>query len=334
MKNELERRPSPLSAHPLFVGEDVDQARQILSSMFTDISLEPKKGDAPFSADVFGVELPNVCVTYLRFGQNCVAGPLQRLDFHTLQLTQSGSCGFDIQTEIVPGSRDESVMLSAGQRVRVHHSDDNGILCLIVKDKVLRDYIATLTGTKISQPLQFAPRIDTTAPLTASFLSYFHTFVKELSRPGGLSEFPAAVASFEHAMITSLLFGLEHNLTDVLKEPKLEAGAGHVRQIEQFLEAHAEMPINMQTIAQKHGHSISSIYRAFKRHRGYTPMAFLRRVRMRLARQQLLQSDPDDSVTNIAMRCGFAHLGRFAVEYKRLFGESPSETFRRRAMKR
>ena len=317
----------------MFFGEDVDQARQVLSSMFTQIALEPSKGEIPFRADVNGVELPNVCVTYLRFGQACIAGPEEPLDFHTLQLTQSGSCGFDIGTDIVPGTVDEKVMLSAGQRVRVHHTDNNGILCLIVKDQVLRDFIATWTGTNTKQPLQFAPRVDATAPRTASLLAFFDFFLKELNRPGGILDAPTAVASFEHTMITSMLFGLEHNLVDILQEPKPEAGSGQVRQIEQFLEAHAETPINMQMIAKESGHSISSIYRAFRRHRGYTPMTFLRRIRMRHARRKLLQADPNSNVTSIALECGFMHLGRFAAEYKRCFDESPSETIKHVVMR-
>ncbi len=61
-------------------------------------------------------------------------------------------------------------------------------------------------------------------------------------------------------------------------------------------------------------------------------MEFLKRVRMRLARQQLLQAGPGRSVTFIALECGFAHLGRFAAEYKRYFGESPSDTIKRTAI--
>ncbi len=48
---------------------------------------------------------------------------------------------------------------------------------------------------------------------------------------------------------------------------------------------------------------------------------------MRQVRQALQQADKrDHSVKQIALTSGFWELGRFAVEYKRLFGESPSET--------
>jgi AraC-like DNA-binding protein len=54
--------------------------------------------------------------------------------------------------------------------------------------------------------------------------------------------------------------------------------------------------------------------------------------RMHLARRALRQTVPDaTSVTDIATRYGFWQLGRFAVEYQTLFGESPSATLRRQS---
>jgi AraC-like DNA-binding protein len=46
-------------------------------------------------------------------------------------------------------------------------------------------------------------------------------------------------------------------------------------------------------------------------------------------RNALLRAEPDDSVTVIAMACGFTHMSRFALEYRRRFGERPSDTLRR-----
>ena len=58
---------------------------------------------------------------------------------------------------------------------------------------------------------------------------------------------------------------------------------------------------------------------------GATPMQVLQRVRLDRAREELLVGEAK-SVTAVAMRCGFGHLGRFAAEYRKTFGESPRDT--------
>jgi transcriptional regulator GlxA family with amidase domain len=58
-------------------------------------------------------------------------------------------------------------------------------------------------------------------------------------------------------------------------------------------------------------------------------MQYLRNARFEKAREALRRARPEESVTEIAMTLGFSHMGRFSVEYRRRFGERPSETLRR-----
>jgi hypothetical protein len=52
---------------------------------------------------------------------------------------------------------------------------------------------------------------------------------------------------------------------------------------------------------------------------------------MHLVRRALLRADPSAAtVTRLATDHGFWELGRFAVAYRALFDESPSESLRRR----
>jgi TolB-like protein len=53
-------------------------------------------------------------------------------------------------------------------------------------------------------------------------------------------------------------------------------------------------------------------------------------VRLDLARRELLRAQPVASVTDIAERCRFNHLGRFAAAYRERYGEVPSATLQRR----
>jgi AraC-like DNA-binding protein/tetratricopeptide (TPR) repeat protein len=72
-----------------------------------------------------------------------------------------------------------------------------------------------------------------------------------------------------------------------------------------------------------------TLLRQFERFIGLSPLACLRRLRLNAARSELLEASSRDSIADIATRCGFSHLGRFATEYRRLFGEMPSATKQR-----
>ncbi len=68
---------------------------------------------------------------------------------------------------------------------------------------------------------------------------------------------------------------------------------------------------------------------AFRRYVGMTPLAYLRVCRLNRVRSELLALGAETTVTTVALRYGFLHLGRFASDYKRLFGESPSRELAR-----
>ena len=319
----------PLSNHCLYDGNDVDDAREVLSKLFTEIALEPLDPGQPFRAQVNGVELPRIAVCYLRFENGAVAGPIQPLDFHTLQLNLDGSSVYNTDDGATGGDDRHGVMLSAGQTVRNRHSVANGHLALIVKDEVIRKQLAQYTGKAKTTALKFNAEVDLTQTRTASFLSFVDTFTQELNRPGGILEAPAAIASFEDFLITSLLSGLEHNHIDALDARTPSTAPQHVRRVEEYISAHACEPLTMAEIAEVSGVSGTTMNRAFRRYRGCTPMQFLLDERMRLVHERLLFGGPTDTVQQIAMACGFVHMGRFAAEYRRRFNERPSETLMR-----
>jgi len=72
-----------------------------------------------------------------------------------------------------------------------------------------------------------------------------------------------------------------------------------------------------------------TLQKHFRRFLGSAPLAFLRELRLTRARQELLHGPGLSSVTAIATANGLGHLGRFAIDYQRRYGESPSATLRR-----
>jgi transcriptional regulator GlxA family with amidase domain len=83
-------------------------------------------------------------------------------------------------------------------------------------------------------------------------------------------------------------------------------------------------------VAAACGVSSRTLEHAFRDAVGLTPMQVLTSFRLDEARSMLLDRETDASVTDIAMACGFRHLGRFSRVYGHRFGELPSETRARR----
>jgi AraC family ethanolamine operon transcriptional activator len=87
---------------------------------------------------------------------------------------------------------------------------------------------------------------------------------------------------------------------------------------------HLDEELDLEDIGRMSGLSGRTLQLACRQMVGLSPIRLLRIERLTRARSALLRSDAH--VTEVALRCGFNHLGRFSTEYRRLFGESPRDT--------
>ena len=68
---------------------------------------------------------------------------------------------------------------------------------------------------------------------------------------------------------------------------------------------------------------------AFREIFGVTPKEYLQVTRLDGVRKDLHRREPSAKISDIANKWGFWHMGQFAADYRRQFGELPSETTRR-----
>jgi AraC-like DNA-binding protein/TolB-like protein len=103
----------------------------------------------------------------------------------------------------------------------------------------------------------------------------------------------------------------------------------HVKRALAYMRANMAERITLTGLASACGVPERTLLRQFQQFVGLAPLAYLRRLRLSAAKSELASTQNSDAVSDIAMRCGFSHLGRFAIEYRRLFGETPSTTRQR-----
>jgi AraC family ethanolamine operon transcriptional activator len=103
-----------------------------------------------------------------------------------------------------------------------------------------------------------------------------------------------------------------------------------IRRVDAYLEANSGAVPSIPTLCQVAEISERTLEYAFREHLGVTPVRYLKLRRLMLARRRLQNPIREESsVTDIVGGCGVYELGRFAGEYRKLFGELPSETLAR-----
>jgi AraC family ethanolamine operon transcriptional activator len=88
--------------------------------------------------------------------------------------------------------------------------------------------------------------------------------------------------------------------------------------------------LTVRDLCRATGASERTLRRAFDEHFGVSPKAYLQARRLHGVRAELRRGSPDAKVVDVANDWGFWHLGQFASDYRRLFGELPSQTLSQR----
>jgi len=116
-------------------------------------------------------------------------------------------------------------------------------------------------------------------------------------------------------------------------EPRRQTSAGRsriVRRAEEFFRTHVDQSVSMAQLCSSAMVSERCLREAFYDMYATSPMRYLRLWQLHQVRRALRSADDSRAtVTDIATMHGFYELGRFAGEYKALFGEVPSQTLSR-----
>lgn len=153
-------------------------------------------------------------------------------------------------------------------------------------------------------------------------------FSRVLAGPdGGMSG--RRLESFQKDLVEAFLLGIAFAASEP-EAPARYRNAKLVRAVEDWIDAVAPGPVRISDICGQFGVSRRSLERAFRETLDLGPAQYLMAKRLSAARLALAKADPAAvSVTDVAIDQGFWELGRFAVRYREMFGEKPSETLRR-----
>ena len=99
------------------------------------------------------------------------------------------------------------------------------------------------------------------------------------------------------------------------------------KKAQEYIEEHYDDCVRMEDLCRETGVGVRTLQRCFKDYFDVTISEYLKTKRLDAAHRDLGGAHPStNTVTEIALQHGFGHLGRFSVEFKERFGESPGVT--------
>jgi AraC-like DNA-binding protein len=203
--------------------------------------------------------------------------------------------------------------------------DNVGLQIIRVRPAVL----AEVAGVPKAGKLRFTSLVPK-SPASARNLAATVDFIaRELLASPEAADSPLLISGATRLLAGVMLTAFPHEADIPAERPPGPGSTATLRRAIAFIDESAGADISAVDIAAGAHVTLRAVQHAFQRHLGTTPMAYLRRVRLERARQELRSASPAQAtVTQIANRWGFSSPSRFTAHYRAAYGELPRDTLR------
>ncbi|GAA3712375.1 AraC family transcriptional regulator [Microlunatus aurantiacus] len=318
----------PLARHNLVRTRDVDEARSEVARQFCAHDLT--RVDRSGALDVVhnGYRLGSVGLNYLRYGAEVRIRPVPFDSFWLVQIPLTGRAVIGTDGQVVHSDPRVASMPSPDVPADMSWGPANEQLIVYLDRAAVQRHSSRRDEPDLD--LAFEPTVHLGAPRLQSWLRLIGYVRGEIDAGSELLDTPLISSQLEDLIITGLLAGQPNSAST---EPCVRYGPATsrtVRQATALIEESPEHPWRVEELARAVGVSARTLQENFQHDSGQSPLQVLRRVRLHRAHDELVGSDQRvTSVTEVAVRWGFGHLGRFSTSYRSLFAESPSQTLAR-----
>lgn len=313
------------SDRPLFSSTDLDEAQSILSQAYLPLTLSPPARTPNVDARLNVIKVGRVTVGYLGFGDAMRIRTAEAANYH-LDLPIAGSSamrsGLGPPVYATPST---AAVFMPGRPAELDCDRDCAQICLMFPREDLHAELENLLGEPAAAPVEFARAMDLRTPSGGTFLETLRLVDLASAPDNRLLDHPLARLRLEQVLMLTLLLAQPNNYSARLQKTPKKPGPGPIAQAIELIRVRPEHPWTVAGLAAEVAVSVRSLQAGFARTVGQSPMRYLRQVRLERVHDELTQAPPGTTtISQTAARWGFTHLGRFASEYRRTFGELPS----------
>ncbi len=282
-----------------------------------------------FAATFHAVLIRDVTLGYLDYTTAVRIEARELPDDHLVIVPATGISTITTMGTEVATSPVMAAIPRPAQPMTVDCEADAAHLVVRISRQALETHLGRLLGRTVDRPIEFDPAFDLSTGAASRWNFAVQMLHAELYEADSLLHQSAGVGPLEEFLMSALLYCQDSNYRSQL-DPSARRTGRIVTDAMDFIEHHLAEPISVDDIAAEVEVSVRTLQNQFAKDLDQTPTRYLRERRLDRARSDLADATASSgvSVTEVATRWGFTHLGRFAAVYKNRFGESPSQTLK------
>ncbi|MDC9581538.1 AraC family transcriptional regulator [Xenorhabdus sp. PR6a] len=312
--------------HMLFSSNDLDEVKSMVGRVMQPHQLHIVGNNQKLDARMHYIPLGDISMSRLRYSASVEITPGELSSFFLVQMPLAGCAGIESGDQCLDSTPNMASVLSPNQHTAMRWNADNDQFMVRISRSLLERTLVGQLGHPLEQPLVF--ELGFAWQRCQAWRCLMPYLLECTTQVPDILQHKLITSQIEQLISVTLLSTHQHNYSETPANHRCSIRPRHVRRVQEYLQAHAHEPITVEQLAQVAGVSLRSLYSGFKEFLNISPMQYLRDLRMEHVRTELLAGEAA-SVTGVALRWGFAHMGRFSAEYKARYGETPSESLRR-----
>ena len=325
MKDLLRASPKPLlHKFPGISTGDADELSVALSPFFGRAVVEPERGPTAFRMQLNMCRLDRMSLTFST-SPNAFKVDATENSYFLHGFPVHGTAEHRNNGVVVADSPNRGAVGEPGS-LNLSYGSNFELFGVFLNQTSVSDVLSAMIGAPASRNLKLNRNHE--CPEAPMIRGLVRLLIAELDRED-CDVSPLLLAEMQQAILVAYLSGVDHNYSDLLSRPNKTISRWQVRRAEEYIQAHFREPLSIEALANVTNVSVRALFHAFRECRGYSPMGFVKQLRLRHANKMLAKPDLETSVTKVSFECGFGNLGHFAADYKKVFGEPPSETLHR-----
>jgi len=266
----------------------------------------------------------------IEFGTRVLIDLGKNKDYYIIDIPLRGTNHVDIENEkfdVKPGFLS---ITPPNRHVKFIQESNCQLLTVIIERKSLEYFLVKESNILLIDHVKFIALQNLELDNSRNFVRTVANAWHELKDTALTLSSPLMSRITSGQIIGSLLTTIPNNYEKYLDNSHVQRNTPYyIIKAENFILVNLKEHISIEALVHAANVSERSIFKGFKKYRGQSPMAYVRTLKLNMARKDLLEGNkPDDTVTRIAMKWGFSNLGTFSSLYFKQFLENPSKTLR------